>query len=92
MEARKSYSRSRNSVEQIPFEIAKVVSQRKPFWSDERIRLLRHFLQKRPTATLRELCALMKHDYGLSVSITEMSRARTRLGFRRILYQPRGQT
>lgn len=86
-----SYSHDHNSVEQIPFEIAKSVAQRKSFWSSERISLLRNFLKKRPTATLRELCAWMKHDYSLSVSITEMSRARIRLGFRCNSYQPRGK-
>src|SRR5690349_19235925 len=91
MELRRFYSRSHNSVTQIPFEIAKSIPLWKPFWSADRIRLLRYFLKKRPTATLRELCAWMKHDYGLSVSITEMSRARIRLGIRRNRYQPRGK-
>jgi site-specific DNA recombinase len=51
------YSRNRNSVEQIPFEIAKSVAQWKPFWSDERLKLLQDYLKKRPAATLQELCA-----------------------------------
>lgn len=86
MVSHKSYSRSRNSVEQIPFEIAKSIFQQKPFWSDERIRLLRRFVKKKPTATLQELCEWMKQDYGLTVSKTEMCRARIRLGFRRNRY------
>lgn len=84
------YSRSRNSVNQITFEIAKPVLLKKPFLSDERLHLLSRFIKRKPKATLQELCGWMQRDYGLNVSKTEMSRARIRLGFRRNRYQPRG--
>lgn len=83
------YSRSHNSVKQIPFELAKSVSLRKPFWSHDRLGLLHQFIKKKPTATLQELCEWMKHDYGLSVSKAEMCRARIRLGFRMNRYRSR---
>jgi site-specific DNA recombinase len=83
------YSRDHNSAKQIPFEIAKSVFQRKPYWSDDRLRLLRQFIKKKPKATLQELCDWMQCDYGICVSKTEMCRARIRLGFRRNGYHPR---
>jgi transposase len=73
------YSRSRNSVKQIPFELAKSLSKMRPLWSGERFRYVRLLTDRKPNTTLKELCEQMRVEQGLSVSISSMSRALKRL-------------
>lgn len=74
---------SRNSVEAIPFEIAKSISVWKPFWDNERLSLVRALAQEKPELTLRDLRERLQLERGLSVTNSQMFRALKQLGLRR---------
>lgn len=77
------YSNGRNSVNHFLFEVTKSGFQRRPTWNSRRLARLRRHVARNPKAPLRELCDWMHRRHGVRVSITEMSRTRIRLGFRR---------
>jgi site-specific DNA recombinase len=74
-----TYSRSHNSVNQITFEIAKSLPKLRPLWTEERLRVVRRLIKRKPNAKLRELCEWVRVEQGISVSISNMSRALRKL-------------
>lgn len=75
MGLRKYYSRSRNSANQITFELARSLPKLRLLWNAERLQFVRRLIKRNPNATLRELCEELRLQQGLSVSISSMSRA-----------------
>lgn len=69
----------RNSVKQIAFELAKSLPKTRPLWSAERLRLVRRLAERKPKATLKELCERMQEEQRITVSISSMARAVKRL-------------
>jgi len=54
-EGTENYLGARNSVEAIPFELARALSIRKPFWGEDRRDLVRDFVERKRTATPRRI-------------------------------------
>ena len=69
------HSRSRDSVNQIYFELAKSLPKLRPLWSVERFRLVRGLVETGPNATLKELCDCLQQERGIAASVSSVSRA-----------------
>jgi hypothetical protein len=85
------YRQGLNSVNQFRFEMTKFGIQRKPIWTSQSLAMLRRHLARNPKAPLRSLCDWMKRQHNISISLTEMSRVRIRMGYRRNRYAPHGR-
>ncbi len=80
----KGYLRDRNSVDAITFELDKPLPRTPPLsYSDEDdLVLVQSLLKKHPDATLKRLCGYLHTEYHITVTISNMSRAVQRLGYR----------
>jgi transposase len=77
MGLRKSYSRSRNSVEEFPFEMTMALPRKRPLShrDPDDLALLRRIVRDHPQATLHQLCERIKAKHHLTTSPSNLSRA-----------------
>ena len=76
------YRRGHSSVDEVSFELLKLLPQRPSSLHQQlTAELLRSLVEQRPSATLKQLCEQVKSEYGVVLSVTSMSRLLIRQGF-----------
>lgn len=85
MEPQNSYSRIRNSVKQIPFELVKPLPRTRPLshCNPNDLALVRLLVKNYPQETLGQLCARIQAEHHLNTSPSNLSRALKQVGLNR---------
>jgi transposase len=66
--------------EVLRYEVTRPLPKNEPILKRENLDVVRTLVQRQPTATLKQLSDELRRVYGLTMSVTSMSRALKRLG------------